>query len=183
MRLTTGTKPLMSVQMFSLGKVKLPFKIHCFLRYILKILLLYFDTVKGKTLQLRKYYEARSGFFSGTVKEEQQTVCGCLFQVMNIVQSYCSLRHVMLVFITSGSIYQRLFTCPDVKKNCDSQHSIALQYSSPVRSTSVSTRTATTSGLYAKCNVSGYKQKSCGTELISICFTDPLFFLKCSYTC
>lgn len=35
---------------------------------------------------------------------------------MDIVQSYCSLGQVMLIFITSGSIYQRLFTCPDVKK-------------------------------------------------------------------
>lgn len=38
-----------------------------------------------------------------------------LSQVMGVVQSYCSLEQVMLVFITSGSIYQRLFACPDMK--------------------------------------------------------------------
>lgn len=55
--------------------------------------------------------------FSGTVTEEWQTVGGSLFQVMDIVQSYCSLGQVMFGFITSGSIYQRLFTCPAVKKS------------------------------------------------------------------
>jgi len=47
--------------------------------------------------------------------EEWQTVGGNLVQVMDMVQSYCSLRQVMFGFIRNSSIYQRLFTCPDVK--------------------------------------------------------------------
>lgn len=55
--------------------------------------------------------------FSGTGTEEWQAASGSLFQVMDAGQSYSSLGEAMFVFITSGSIYQRLLTCPDVKKS------------------------------------------------------------------
>jgi len=75
--------------------------------------------------------------FLTTVTKVSDSMCKS-FPEMDVVQSCCSLRQVMFVFITSSGIYQSLFTCPAVK-NHDSLHSIALQYSSPVtRNTSVS---------------------------------------------
>lgn len=73
---------------------------------------------------------------------------------MVIVQSYCSLGQVMLIFITSGSIYQRLFACPDVKKTPVLTVSVAWQSSAAIQlggMVQLSTGTAVTSGLYAKC--------------------------------
>lgn len=72
---------------------------------------------------------------------------------MDIVQSYCSLGQVMLIFVTRGSIYQRQFPCPDVK-NPVLTGSVAWQSSAVIQLGGVvqfRARTAVTSGLYAKC--------------------------------
>lgn len=76
-----------------------------------------------------------------------------LFQVMDIVQSHCSLGTGNAHFHNKCSIYQRHFPCPDVKNPILTvseawQSTTAIQLGGVVQ---FHARPAVTSGLYAKC--------------------------------